>query len=1489
MSFFSRRKAQPQPQPPPPNANVTVAQSASQALAQLSNNASKDNNVGQQPQPGTLRDNNLDGASGSLSSNNGIGPNPAQIAQQRAQNTRGGSPNGGSNLQPSSSLQASQPQPQPQPQQPQQPAPLQSQPQPQQPRPSYPWSARRLNLLPPSVLNKPGVVPPTSPSPTPFPRYGHAMPIATNQSGDLYLFGGLVRESARNDLYLFSTRDNSAALWQTAGEIPSPRVGHASALVSNVLIVWGGDTTTDQKARPGEKQDDGLYLLNLVSREWTRVSVYGPAPAGRYGHAVAMMGSKFFVFGGQNDGEFLNDLWVFDLNSLRTRAAWELYEPTSPEKPAHRTGHICVAHADRIIIFGGTDGQYHYNDTWAFDLQTRKWSELQCIGFIPSPREGHAGAVVDDVIYVFGGRGVDGKDLNDLAAFKISNQRWYMFQNMGPSPSGRSGHAMASMGSKVYVLGGESFTPSKAEDSGYIHILDTRHIKYPETKPSTPGSAISQQPINGGATVGRKLSANPQPAQPTNGRSMSPSTVPDPEDARRAVSPPGARSIKPSNGITQQPFPVANKGKAPIRPRKEDDDATDEGGDAGTAESYRGERAISPDVQAASVRAKSPQFSVASRAVSPNGTAEGGYGAPPPNLVGVTMGINGVTGRASPAVDRSKPPPDAFYNSGSVSPTTNGFPRPGSRNGSTTNVTSDLVRDLKMKEVELENMKRQMIWLREALAKAARSGYAYTERDPDFEGSEGQNAELVLKFKQSMAQMQTALIEQARHASDRIADAERMKNSATQETAYYRAKLAALESNSESETGRMDRERAADLERHMSDLMNQRWAQDRKINELTDSLALQTTLYEQAEARAEEASKRAETMEQSIQRQSDLQAKHDSLEVQLRDHKEQLISHLSLLEQREAEELTLRAQIEELEHSKDRHIRALEQARSALQAASARAEEVDGQCQRARERINTLERDVVDLRSEVEARTVEVEYARTQLTDVENSWAKSREEADAFRALTTSSLGELLDSHRDLKADEDRLTRGHGEKIQALETESESLKKLLKESTQRLEEAQSKLVEERRKVQDFESGHSTLRSQILGLRTQLANAVTDAGQLRRDLSGKDNSILDKTKDLADANVKLAMLRNYLAEHGVEMDDETLHSSSTSRANGSSASPTIIAELENKLAERARLHETAERELAQALRRKREVEAQVTQLQSQLDQVRSSKGSSSSVDESARVAEVERKLEETERGYKTRMQQMEEDYQLAVHYVKGTEKMMRRMKEELTKQKAANVTLQTDLDATRSGKSPSDPRLRNLNGTTGRSTPTSEDGHDNLRSQLVDTQRQAQRLLGENKELRLRLDTLDKELELLRDELVASRRESDDRSIQIKELQHEVDLLQTSLNLARGGQEETLLEKLTNENATLRHENEQLTRKIGLLLEVDHPAFGGDRPVSGISTRRLSSSSSENALAFEHLSSEFDEMQRQFATSFGNRRPISDYEPEPAERARPARS
>jgi hypothetical protein len=67
-------------------------------------------------------------------------------------------------------------------------------------------------------------------------------------------------------------------------------------------------------------------------------------------------------------------------------------------------------------------GGYNYSDTWSFDVSTRKWTELQCTGYIPSPREHHAAAVVDDVMYVFGGYGVGGHGLDELIGFKLSSK-----------------------------------------------------------------------------------------------------------------------------------------------------------------------------------------------------------------------------------------------------------------------------------------------------------------------------------------------------------------------------------------------------------------------------------------------------------------------------------------------------------------------------------------------------------------------------------------------------------------------------------------------------------------------------------------------------------------------------------------------------------------------------------------------------------------------------------------------------------------------------------------------------------------------------------------------------------------------------------------------------------------------------------------------------------------------------------------------------------
>ena len=497
--------------------------------------------------------------------------------------------------------------------------------------------------------------------------------------------------------------------------------------------------------------------------------------------------------------------------------------------------------------------------------------------------------------------------------------------------------------------------------------------------------------------------------------------------------------------------------------------------------------------------------------------------------------------------------------------------------------------------------------------------------------------------------MQSVMVEQSKQASDRIADAERIKSTAAQETAYYRAKVSALEANNVSDAQKLDRERVAELERHISSLMGERRAQERKISDLNEALGLKTRLHENAEMRANDAVTRAEASEESynrtLQRLNDVQEQHNKLDTRFRSQAQDLLSQTSLLEQRDADAMHLRGQLGELSTARDQHVRVLDQTRQALEASSLRAEEVVNKYQRALEDIRRLEVDVAELRGEVTARTAEAETSQARLLDVENAWAQSRQEADALRAVTTGSLGQLLDSHQELKADEDRLVRGHSEKIQALEVEARSLRTMLREAAQRVDETQNLLTEEQHRLREQESEQSTLRSQLVGLRSQLSGTLADTAALRKELSDKDLALSARTKEAGEVVMKLAVIRNYLAENGITMEEEDLHPVSRSGA----VSPEAFSELESKLAERTRMHEDTQRELAQALRRKRDIEAQVGQLSGQLEMTRSGHSPPAGNDE--RVAELEQKLEETERTFKARMHQLEEDYQLAVHYVK----------------------------------------------------------------------------------------------------------------------------------------------------------------------------------------------------------------------------------------------
>ena len=125
----------------------------------------------------------------------------------------------------------------------------------------YPWSQRRLTY--------------TSSHPSPFPRYGAAVNSVSSKEGDIYVMGGLINSSTvKGDLWLIEAGTNMACYpLATTAEGPGPRVGHASLLVGNAFIVFGGDTKIEET----DVLDETLYLLNTCKTE-RAVSLPG-APA----------------------------------------------------------------------------------------------------------------------------------------------------------------------------------------------------------------------------------------------------------------------------------------------------------------------------------------------------------------------------------------------------------------------------------------------------------------------------------------------------------------------------------------------------------------------------------------------------------------------------------------------------------------------------------------------------------------------------------------------------------------------------------------------------------------------------------------------------------------------------------------------------------------------------------------------------------------------------------------------------------------------------------------------------------------------------------------------------------------------------------------------------------------------------------------------------------------------------------------------------------
>lgn len=459
-----------------------------------------------------------------------------------------------------------------------------------------------------------------------------------------------------------------------------------------------------------------------------------------------------------------------------------------------------------------------------------------------------------------------------------------------------------------------------------------------------------------------------------------------------------------------------------------------------------------------------------------------------------------------------------------------------------------------------------------------------------------------------------------------------------------------------SDLSRIERERINELERQLGSLASENASLHRELERVSDSAATDKDLHVYATERESETARRAEEAEeahrQAVEELEQLRATSAMSEASLREHTERLITLSSTAQQREAERDHYRSQLDDAIHSRDEQLGLIEQAKGAIAAAGLRTSELENLHAKSASRIKALEDELAESRAEMESRSREVDAANSRMMEVENAYAKSREEADSLRNVTTSRLGELLDSHKEMRADETRAVRGHQEQLRALEEESKSLRKMLREAGQRLEDAEGGVSHHRQKHRDLEVSHQALRAEMRTQRTRLLNAQTELAKYKDLHSSKDSELRERDLAVTEIETRCTVLRNLLADHGVAVNDNDLDNAETPSSR----------ELETKLRDRERANESAQREIEELQRRCHEAEDKVESLGRLVERIKDARSPTAmSMRSPSPTGDAERKLTETESHYKEKLAALEADYQTAVRYVKGTEKMLNRMK------------------------------------------------------------------------------------------------------------------------------------------------------------------------------------------------------------------------------------
>lgn len=254
----------------------------------------------------------------------------------------------------------------------------------------------------------------------------------------------------------WAARQPGNAAWQAMAALPRRVQEIYPTVLDGRLYLAGG-----LEARNGPNVDsisDQLFIQSDPANPDSPWETRAPLPEPR--HHPNLVGHEGYVYGigGFRAGD--GGIWEMIANNTRYELASDEWVEMTP-MPVPYAETCAVSMGGLIHVATGRQPNGASNANWpdhgdrgehfAYDPQTNSWTR-----HAPNPnaRNSAAGAVLNGLFHVVGGRRVNAGNETHHEAYDPATDRW---ETRAPLPQGQGGLAAAVAGGKLYAFGGEYF------------------------------------------------------------------------------------------------------------------------------------------------------------------------------------------------------------------------------------------------------------------------------------------------------------------------------------------------------------------------------------------------------------------------------------------------------------------------------------------------------------------------------------------------------------------------------------------------------------------------------------------------------------------------------------------------------------------------------------------------------------------------------------------------------------------------------------------------------------------------------------------------------------------------------------------------------------------------------------------------------------------------------------------------------------------------